>query len=132
VITLRLLSTTRVETIEQVVAFIGEDASGQLALWPRAERTVACLRFGPARFRRADGVEEHLALPGAVLHFVHPELRLATRRYVRSSSYAAVLRALDEELRREEEALREVRSSLRQLDEELLRRLWRLGRRGRP
>lgn len=129
--TLRLASATRVETIDGVVAFAGEDDSGHFSLWPRAERTVACLRFGPARFCRADGREEFLALPGAVLHFVHPELALATRHYIRSASYADVLRALDEELRREEESLQEVHASVRRLDEELLKRLWELGRTGR-
>ncbi len=128
--TLRLASAARVDTIEDVVAFDGEDASGRFSVWPRAERLVACLVFGAARFRHADGREEFLALPGAVLHFVDPVLSLATRRYVRSSSYAEVLRVLDEELRREEEGLREVRASVRRLDEELLKRLWQLGRGG--
>lgn len=126
--TVRLLSATRVEALADVVAFEGEDASGRFSLWPRAERTVTCLRFGAARVRYAGGGEEFLALAGAVLHFVDPELSLATRRYARSSSLAEVLRALDDELRREEEALREVRASVRGLDEELLQRLWRLGR----
>ena len=39
----------------KIVAFDGEDSSGRFSLWPRAERTIACLRFGPARFRHADG-----------------------------------------------------------------------------
>ncbi len=127
----RLSSATRVETIDDVDAFEGEDASGRFSLWPHAQRTVACLHFGPARQRCADGREQFLALPGAVLHFVHPELAIATRRYVRSTSYAEVLRALDDELRREAESLREVRASVQRLDEELLRRLWQLEREGR-
>ena len=130
--TLLLLGATRTERIDGVVAFDAEDGSGRFSIWPRAERTVACLRFGPARFRTADGRQEYLALPGAVLHFVHPELSIATRRYIRSTSHAEVLRALDAELLREEESLREVRASVRRLDEELLRRLWELGRGARP
>jgi F-type H+-transporting ATPase subunit epsilon len=124
---LRLSSASQLESIDGLVAFDGEDASGRFSLWEKAERTVACLCWGTARFRYGDGREEFLALPGAVLHFVHPLLSIATRRYVRSSSHREVLRVLDEELRREEESLREVRASLRRLDEELVRRLRELG-----
>jgi F-type H+-transporting ATPase subunit epsilon len=129
--TVQLCSATRTESIPEVVAFDGEDASGRFSLWPRAERTVACLGFAPARFRIATGREEFVALPGAVLHFVHPTLTLATRRYVRAVSLPETLRALDEELRAQEESLRELREGLRRLDEQLLRRLWQLGR-GEP
>ncbi len=129
--TLHLHGATRAESLAGVAAFEGEDASGRFALLPHAERAVTCLGFGLARVRFADGRVEHLALPGAVLHFVHPDLSLATRRWVRSPALADVVRALDEELRRERDALADLRLGVRRLDEELLRRLWRL-RRGEP
>jgi len=88
------------------------------------------LRFGLARFRIADLPWEYLAVPGALVYFVNGQLYLSTRRYLRGGDYESLSAVLRRELRVEEEALREVKQSMRRLEEEMFKRLWKIGRSG--
>lgn len=125
---LHLLSLREAQHIDNVAAFTGTDASGQFALRARHERFVAVLEPGLARLRRADGGEEYVAQPGAVLRFVDNAVQLVARDFLRSSDLATVNRALAERFASDERALREVRERLLTLEREMLRRLWRLQR----
>ncbi len=58
------------------------------------------------------------------------ELYLSTRRYFRDADYRGISDTLARELRAEEDALRSVRQSLRQMEDEMFKKLWRLGREG--
>ena len=83
-------------------------------------------------FRTADETWHYLALPGGLAYFVDNQLFVSTRRYLRDTDYTRIARALDEHIRREEVALREIKDSLRHLEEEMFKRLWQLGRKERP
>lgn len=127
---LHLESATQYERIEDVVSFVGEDASGSFGILPGHARLSTVLEFGLARFR-ADGEGwQFLAAPGAVIHCAGNELHFTTRRYLRDSDFERVRTALREQLLAEEEALRTVKQSLRRLEEEMLRRLWKMRRLG--
>lgn len=128
--TLHLQSATQYERIEGVASFVGEDASGGFGILAGHARVMTALVFGLARFRQAEGPWQYLALPGALLYGVGDDLFLSTRRYLRDEDAARIGRALDQELLAEETALRTVKDSLRRLEEELFKRLWRLGRAG--
>ncbi len=91
---------------------------------------MTTLVFGLARFRVTGGTWQYLAVPGGVLYFVANELFVSTRRYVRDDDYTRVTHILDEQLRAEEISLRSVKDSLRRLEEEMFKRLWRMGRSG--
>lgn len=125
---LHLQSTTCYERIEQVVSFIGEDTSGSFGIMAGHARAVACLNFGLARYRLAEGSWHYLALPGAVVHFCDNALYLSTRRFVRGDDYMAVERALAEELAAEEEKMRSLLDSVQQLEQAMFKRLWDLQR----
>jgi F-type H+-transporting ATPase subunit epsilon len=120
---IRLNSGTRSEAIENVVSFVGEDSSGSFGIMASHARMMTFLSFGLARFRRADGETEYLAVPGGLLYFVGNELRINTRQYFRSSNYNEMENILDRQLREEEENLKAIKESLRRLDESILRRL---------
>lgn len=124
--TLHLQSATSSEEIAGVVSFVGEDASGGFGILPGHARLVAALAFGLARFRQEGGAWNFLALPGGVLHFVDGRLYIATRRYLRDADFGRISRLLHDELLREEDDLRVVKTRLRQLEDDMLRRLWRL------
>ena len=120
---MQLQSATQVERIENVVSFIGEDASGSFGILPGHTRMMTLLVFGLARFRVFNQDWEFLALPGALAYFVEGQLSLSTRRYLRGKDYEHLSVALRDELQAEEEALREIKQSVRRLEEEMFRRL---------
>jgi F-type H+-transporting ATPase subunit epsilon len=123
---LHLESASRSERIDDVVSFIGNDASGAFGLLAHHARLLTVLEFGMARFRTTDDRWHYVALPGAVAYFVDNALHLATRRYVLSDDYRVVADAVENTLRAEERTLRGLRQSVGRLDREILRRLWRL------
>lgn len=131
-LTLHLESATRYERIANVVSFVGVDASGSFGILPGHARMCTVLEFGLARFRVADADWQYLAAPGAVVRLAEDGLHFSTRRYLRGGDLDRVRVALREQLLAEENALREVRQSLRRLEEEMLKRLWKLGRAGEP
>lgn len=127
--TLHVQDAVQTEHIEGVVSFVGRDKSGSFGVLAGHERLVTVLEFGLARFRRADGPWEYLALPEAVLYVAGDDVTICTRRFLRDNDYERISRDVDERLRVEEAELQGIKSSVHRLQEELLRRLWQLGRR---
>ncbi len=127
---LTLCDATRRESFEEVISFVGEDASGSFGILAGHARLMTALLFGLARFRRADGNWHYLAFPGALLYFVNDELSISTRRYLLDDDYERISAALQEQLFTEEEGLRVMKESLHRMEEELLRRMWEMHRVG--
>ena len=125
---LHLESATQYERIENVESFVGLDESGGFGILAGHARMMTLLTFGLARFRVAGQAWEYLAMPGALAYFVEGQLHLSTRRYVRGKELERMTAALRQELRAEEDALRETRQSVKRLEEEMLKRLWKLTR----
>lgn len=128
--TLHLQDAVRTERIDGVVSFVGHDASGSFGILAGHARLLTVLDFGLARFRRVDKPWEYLALPEAVLYFADDDLTICTRRFLRDDDYERITLDLDERLRVEETELRGIKDSVHRLQEELIRRLWQMGRRG--
>jgi len=116
------------EQVDAVEAFVGRDPSGSFGLLAGHERFMTSLVFGLARFRRAGAVWEYLAVPGALVYFRDDALVLNTRRYLRDPDYGRISGRLLDELAAEERELAAIQESLHQLESEMLRRLWELGR----
>ena len=125
---LTLCDATRQEHFEDIVSFVGEDASGSFGVLAGHARLMTSLLFGLARFRRADGTWRYLAFPGALLYFVNDELSISTRRYLLDDDYERISGALQKQLLAEEEGLRATKESLHRMEEELLRRMWEMNR----
>ncbi|MBS4098511.1 MAG: hypothetical protein KGZ83_16940 [Sulfuricella sp.] len=123
---LHLQSATQYERIDGVCSFVGEDASGSFGILPRHARFMTSLVFGLSRFRGEEGAWRYLAVPGALLYCVDNELVVSTRRYLLDDDYQRISRDLLDQLLREEEALHEVKQSLHRLEEEILKRLWKM------
>ena len=127
---MHLQSATQYERIDDVASFVGEDDSGSFGILAGHARAMTLLSFGLARFRVINRPWEYLALPGGLAYFVDGQLYLSTRRYLRGQDYEGLSAALRRELRAEEEALREVKLSMRKLEEEMFKRLWKIRRTG--
>lgn len=125
---MHLQDAMRHERIDGVERFVGEDASGRFALWAGHEHFMTSLVFGLARYRCAGQPWQYLALPRALVHMREGELHLTTRRWLRDQDHRRISTVLDQRLREEEAGLAQVRSSLRRMEEEMLRRLWSLER----
>ena len=123
---MHLESATQYERVEDVVSFIGADDSGSFGIMAGHSRTMTLLRFGLARFRVAAGNWEYLALPGALAYFIDEQLHVTTRRYVRGTNYEQITATLRDELRSEEDSLEQLKRSLRRLEEEMFKRLWKI------
>jgi F-type H+-transporting ATPase subunit epsilon len=91
---------------------------------------MSLLGFGLARFRITEQDWEFLALPGGLAYFVDGQLYLNTRRYLRGKDYERLGVLLRQELLAEEDALREMKQSMRRLEEEMLKRLWKMKQSG--
>jgi F-type H+-transporting ATPase subunit epsilon len=130
--TFRLLlhDSTRRETVGDVTAFVGEDDSGSFAIRAGHARMATVLTLGLARYRCGDAPWQYLALPRALLYFNGDELTLSTRHYLRDEDYTRISEGMQRELMAEEEQLHTMKKSLRQMEEEILRRMWELGRAG--
>lgn len=112
-------------------SFVGEDASGSFGIKAGHARMIASLVIGLARFRDGEGTWRYAALPGAVLHFDDDVLTLSTRRCLVGEDYTLISTALREQLISEEQKLHATKESLRHMEEEILKRLWEIGRKGR-
>jgi F-type H+-transporting ATPase subunit epsilon len=120
----------RGEEMAGVTSFVGEDASGSFGILAGHARTMASLIIGLARYRVGEGAWQYLAFPGAVLYFHHDVLTLNTRRYLQDSDYMRISQALQRQLLAEEEDLHTLKESLHRMEEEVLKRLSELGRKG--
>jgi len=127
---MHLQSATQYERIENVASFVGEDDSGSFGILSGHGRMMTLLGFGLARFRVTHQDWEFLALPGALAYFVDDQLYLNTRRYLRGKDYERLSVVLRKELLAEEETLREMKQSIRRLEEEMLKRLWKMKQSG--
>jgi F-type H+-transporting ATPase subunit epsilon len=125
---LRLQDSRGHEQIDDVESFVGVDESGSFGLLAGHERFMTSLVFGLARFRREAGPWEYLALPGALVYFADDQLILSTRRYFRDADYGRISGQLMDRLAAEEKDLEAIQQSLQRLEDEMLKRLWEMGR----
>jgi len=127
---LRLQDATHSEEMAGVTSFVGEDASGSFGILAGHARMMSLLIIGLARFRIGEGAWQYLALPGAVLYFHNNMLTLSTRHYLLDDDYMRISQALQQQLLAEEEKLHIMKESLHHMEEEVLKRLWEMGRKG--
>lgn len=128
--TLHVQDAVRAERIEDVVSFVGRDSSGSFGILAGHERFVTVLESSLARFRRLDRPWEYLALSEAVLYATGDDVTICTWRFLRDDDYERISRDLEEHLRVEEAELRDIKNRVHQLQQELLRKLWQVGRQG--
>ena len=120
---LELASEETAETISDLVSFVGADESGSFGILADREPLATALSYGLCRFRTADERVHFLAIPGGILSFAENVLHVATSRYLRADDGSALLQSLDTRMHSEDESLRAMRETLRNLDRELLSRL---------
>ena len=126
--TLTLQDATHVEKYEGITSFVGEDTSGSFGILPNHGRMMTSLVMGLARFRIGDQNWQYIATPGAMLYFNNNTLTLSCRHFFIDTDYMRISTALEEQLLEEEIQLQTQKQSLRHMEEEVLKRLWEVGR----
>ena len=122
--TLRLYDTVQTAIRDDVVSFVGEDASGSFGLLAGHARFTTCLVFGLARFRSLDETWNYIAMPGGVLYFVDNVLSISTRHFIVDPDYERISDLLHTQLLEEETQLQDLKKSLHNMEGELFKRLW--------
>ena len=89
---------------------------------------MTSLVMGLARFRINDQEWQYIATPGALAYFNNNSLTISTRHFFIDDDYLRISTALQEQLLEEETQLHNQKQSLRRMEEEILRRLWTIGR----
>ena len=119
-----LQDATHVETIDSVRSFLGEDASGQFGIMANHQRMMTVLVVGLSRVHLDNDAWQYIALPGAVMYFENNILNLNTRKFLVDKDYENISHLLQQELLNEEKALSSMHSSLRKMEENMLRLMW--------
>ncbi len=128
--TVHVQSATQYQCAEDVTSFVATDKSGSFGIQAHHARMITALDYGLARYQRVDGDWCYLALPGGILYFVNNNLYISTRRFLLGTDYQRISTGLIEQLLKEEKALRVIKDSLGQLEQEMFRRLWQMERSG--
>ena len=127
VFTLQLYDAMQMQTLSDVVSFVGEDASGSFGIMANHERFMTCLIFGMSRIRTRDGSLQYLAMPGGVLYFNNNTLSISTRHYLIGTDYEQISTLVQNQLVEEEGRLTTLKRSLHNMETELFKRLWEAG-----
>jgi len=127
---LSLQDVTHAEEFEGVTSFVGEDSSGSFGILPNHARMMTSLVMGLARFRIGNQDWQYIATPSAMLYFNNGTLTLSCRHYLIDEDYMRISKALEIQLLEEESQLHAQKQSLRHMEEEVLKRLWEVGRSG--
>ena len=127
---LHIESSGRSELIDSVVSFSGEDDSGSFGILAGHAPMITVLKLGLASFRTAKSANGYLAITGGVLYFHDNALHISTRDYSLGEGCDRITAVVLTRMKAEEENLSAMKQSVRQLEEELLKRLWELRRRG--
>jgi len=129
--TLQLYDSRQSQRIDEVVSFVGEDASGSFGILAHHARMMTTLVFGLARFRLGgDAPWQYLAMPGGVLWFDDNVLTICSRHYLLDEDYERISQRIGDELLVEDQELSALHESLRQMEEAMLRQMWELGQQG--
>lgn len=130
IFSLHIQSATQYICVKDVTSFVGVDTSGSFGILAGHERMMTALNYGLARYQLQDDNSHYLAFPGGILYFVNNHLYISTRRFLSDTDYQRISTGLLEQLLAEETELKKIKDSLCQLEQEMFRRLWQMGRSG--
>ena len=127
-ITVLLEDITHRQEYADVNSFVGEDKTGHFGILPNHARFMTSLAMGLCRFKTLKDGWLYVATAGALLYFHDNRLSLTSRHFLIDSDYQRISAALAEQILAEEARLQGQKQSLRQMEEEVLKRLWELRR----
>lgn len=125
---LRVMLPTQVILDHEVTKLSAEAENGGFGMLPRHIDFVTILSPGILSYQLTDGPEEFMAIDEGVLVKCGPEVRVSTRRAVRSSDLETLEHAVKEEFRAQDDREKATRSALAKLQADFLRRFLDMGK----
>lgn len=125
---LHIQSATQYIPVKNVTSFVGADSSGSFGILAGHARFMTALNYGLARYQVEDNSWRYLAFPGGILYFLNNHLYISSRRFLCDTDYQRISAGLLAQLLAEETELKKIKDSLCQLEQEMFRRLWQMGR----
>lgn len=125
---LRVMLPTQVLIDREVTKLSAEAENGGFGMLPRHIDFVTILAPGILSYQLADGPEEFMAIDEGVLVKCGPEVRISTRRAVRSTDLETLEQAVKEEFRAQDDREKATRSALAKLQADFLRRFLEMGK----
>jgi F-type H+-transporting ATPase subunit epsilon len=116
VFTLNLIASNEEQHFDNVLSFIGEDASGYFGLQANHIDFMTVLIFGLARFRCDENQWHYLALPGALASFQANQLTISTRYFLIDTDFNRISDLLEQQALKEQENMRSTRESLQRME----------------
>jgi F-type H+-transporting ATPase subunit epsilon len=123
---LHLQAPTAAQRIDGVTSLVARDASGSFGILPGHARTITLVEAGLLRFRRGIDAWEYAACSGGLLYVQAEAVHVCTGRFLLDTDYGRISTALETLFKTEAESIKVQRSSVARMEEEMLRRLWKL------
>lgn len=121
-----LQSPVQTQRIEGVRSLVARDRSGSFGVLAGHARMITLAQPGLLRLLRGSNGWEYAAHAGGLLYALGSEVFLCTSRFLTGTDYNGLRGTLEGELRAERESLKIQRSNVARIEEEMMRRLWRL------
>ena len=131
--TLIVQDPTQIKRFDNVLSFVGEDATGRFGIRAGHARFMTALQLGLARFQQNEQASSeanwwYLGTSNALLDFKDNQLTISTQHFLVDSDYQTISRLLQATMQQEAEALTEQKQSFQHIEEQVLKRVWELDR----
>ena len=109
--------------IDDVISFVGSDASGSFGIMAHRLPLVTILTFGIATLKKIDKSIEYLGLSGGVLSFKDNTLTIISLFAIKSRKLDKLANTLNDAVKGDEERSKKIRGYIQKLDEEIMKRI---------
>lgn len=123
---LELQAPTAMQRIAGVTSLVARDASGSFGILPGHARLLTLIDAGLLRLRRGGGAWEYAACSGGLLYVEADTVHVCTARFLLDTDYGRISAALHTQFETQAQSIKAQRSSVARMEEEMLRRLWKL------
>ncbi|ACD82895.1 F0F1 ATP synthase subunit epsilon [Candidatus Methylacidiphilum infernorum] len=124
---MHLIDSREQLSLSDVTLFHGRDRSGQFGIMARHEPFMTSLLLGLCWFYVLNDPDPHyLALSGGMLYFKKNVLWIVTPHFFVDKDIKKISVNLEQELKKEEEERKEMKERAKNLEKEMLKRMWEI------
>ncbi|QSR89120.1 hypothetical protein IT6_02190 [Methylacidiphilum caldifontis] len=124
---LNLIDATKQLSRKDVTLFHGSDHSGQFGIMAKHESFMTSLLLGLYWFYVLNDPDpNYLALAGGILYFKKNVLWIVTPHFFVDKDMKRISVNLEQELKKEEEQRKEMKERAKNLEKEMLKRMWEI------